>query len=130
MQRILIVDDELKICEMLGKFFRHLGFAVESTTSPIDALKQVEQQRPDLLLLDVRMSPLSGLEVLRRVRHIDPNLRVIMVTAIDDDEIAQEALALGAIDYVTKPLSLNTKWWAERFFGLPDTSAPPPAATN
>lgn len=124
MQRVLIVDDEVKICELMERFFRQLGFDVNSTTSPLEALEQVEQQRPDLLLLDVRMSPISGLEVLRRVKCIDSTLRVIMVTALDDAAIAQQALALGAIDYVTKPFSLNTEWWAERFFGLPDPPAP------
>ena len=119
MRRMLIVDDEPKICEFLKRFFERSGFNVETSTSPLEALERVKSARPDLLLLDVRMSPLSGLEVLKQVKALDPEIRVVMVSAVADEQIVREALRLGALDYVTKPLELDTRWWAERFFGFP-----------
>jgi len=119
MWQLLIVDDEEKICHFLGAFFQRCGFATQTTTSPLEALERIQAHQPDLVLLDVRMSPISGLEVLRRAKRFAPDLRVVMVSALDDPQVAHEAMALGAIDYVTKPFTLDAVWWAERFFGLP-----------
>lgn len=116
-RRMLIVDDEPGMCRFLERFFQQSGFHVETTTSPLEALHRIEAQHPDVLLLDVRMTPMSGLELLQKVRELAPTLHVIMVSAIEDEATAQEALGLGAIDYVTKPLTLDPQWWAERFFG-------------
>ncbi len=125
MQRILVVDDEIKICAFLEKFFQGRGFEVETTTSPVEALERIKVRRPDLVLLDVRMSPMSGLEVLRVARSLVPDLRVVMVSAIDDEQVVQEALSLGAVDYVTKPFMLDGRWWAERFFWSSPGTQPP-----
>lgn len=119
MQRVLVVDDELSVCAFLERFFQHCGFDVETTTSPTVALERIRQRRPDLVLLDVRMGPMSGLELLQKARAFAPDLRVVMVSGIGDEQTVREALSLGAMDYVTKPFNLDTQWWVERFFGLP-----------
>ncbi|MBI4341691.1 MAG: response regulator [Candidatus Omnitrophica bacterium] len=119
MRRMLIVDDEPGMCRFLSRFFQQTGFVVDATTSPEEALSRIATQRPDLLLLDVRLGGVSGLELLRTIRELTPGLRVVMVSALEDEATAQEALRLGAVDYVTKPLTLDPQWWAERFFGYP-----------
>ncbi len=119
MQRMLIVDDEPKICNFLGQFFQERGFTVETTTSPLEAVERASATSPEIMLVDIRMHPIDGLEVLRRVRASAPEVHVIIVSAYDEAEIAQQALQLGALDYVTKPLVLNPHWWAERFFWFP-----------
>ncbi len=71
-----------------------------------EALRRVKEDRPHLILLDVNMPRMSGLEVLQRVREIDQEVGVIMVTALHEEETGRQALTLGAFDYITKPLDL------------------------
>ncbi len=87
----------------------HLRGKYEVTTaeSGEEALKVLESARPELVLLDLRMPGMGGLEALRRIKALYPNQCVVMVTANDDRASAQEALALGAADYVKKPFDLD-----------------------
>ncbi|MBU0517856.1 response regulator [bacterium] len=105
--RILIVDDEEDICEMLTDFLSHNGYEVFLTTQGDRALKMVKEIRPHLMLLDIRLPELSGLEILQQVRLVDATIGVIMITGYNDIEIAQEALKAGASDFVTKPIELD-----------------------
>jgi DNA-binding NtrC family response regulator len=116
MKTVLIVDDERKICEMLSQFFTLKGFRAQTAQSGRDAMAQLERQRPDYLLLDIRMPDMSGLDVLRQVKARYPDLRVVMVSAHDDPEIVDEAFREGAADYVTKPIAFSDQAWARAFF--------------
>ena len=105
--RMLVVDDELRICDFLKGFFSAKGYEVFSATSGEEAITQVPNLRPHIVLLDVRMPGLSGLDTLSRIKAINPELKVIMVTALDDDTLMAEAKSRGAADYITKPFSFD-----------------------
>ena len=101
--RILIVDDEQSVREVLSEYFVEQGYSVETAEDGEKALALVQANAPDLVLLDVRMPGIDGLETLRRLRTIAPDLAVIMVTANEDVGLARDTLKLGALDYVAKP---------------------------
>ncbi|OLC30771.1 MAG: hypothetical protein AUH81_19175 [Candidatus Rokubacteria bacterium 13_1_40CM_4_69_5] len=105
--RILIVDDEQPVLDVLSEYFATQGYAVETASNGVDALAIVRRARPDLVLLDVRMPGMDGVEVLRRLRAADESLAVIMVTANEDVALARETLKIGAFDYVAKPFDFG-----------------------
>jgi len=107
MERILVVDDESAVCEMLKKFLTKKNYEVYTALNGEDALSVVKEERPHIVLLDIKMPKMDGIECLRQIREIDKEVGVIMITAVKDEEIGREALELGAFDYVTKPLSLD-----------------------
>jgi DNA-binding response OmpR family regulator len=101
--RLLIVDDEEPVVEVLSDYFTGQGYQVGTARNGTEALAAVRRTRPDLVMLDVRMPGIDGVEVLRRIRALDGALPVIMVTANEDVALARETLKLGAFDYVPKP---------------------------
>lgn len=105
--RMLIVDDEEPVREVLRDYFIEQGYAVIATADGEAALAAFARERPDVVLLDVRMPGLDGLQVLKRLRESDPDVAVIMVTANDDVAIARETLSVGAFDYVAKPFDFE-----------------------
>jgi len=107
MPRVLIVDDEPDSVDLLREFLAGKGYEVLTASNGEEALQKVKEERPHLILLDIRMPGMNGLEVLRQVREIDKEVGVIMVTAVNEDETGRQALELGAFDYITKPLDLK-----------------------
>jgi len=101
---ILIVDDEPIVRESLTKWFRQDGFRVEAAEHANAALKLMEKGPWDIIILDIKMPGMSGLELLKRLREIDRNAQIIMATAFASVESAVQALKDGAFDYVTKPI--------------------------
>jgi len=116
-RQMLIVDDQQDVCECLGQFFRSKGFVVSSAFSGEEALKQLHQEPPDVVLLDILLPGLSGIEVLKRIRVTHPNVRVLMVTALDETELRSQALRYGAAAYITKPFNFETDTWAAALAG-------------
>jgi DNA-binding response OmpR family regulator len=104
MARILSVDDEPKIVRLVADYLEAGGFEVATARSGDEALMRVRTQRPDLVVLDLGLPGLDGLEVTRDIRR-DGNLPIIMLTARDDETDRIIGLELGADDYVTKPFS-------------------------
>jgi DNA-binding response OmpR family regulator len=100
--RLLIVDDEKPVVEVLSEYFATQGHAVESAANGTEAIETFRRARPDLVLLDIRMPGMDGVQVLERLRAIAPT-PVIMVTANEDVALARRTLQLGAFDYVSKP---------------------------
>ena len=107
MTRLLLVDDEAEICDFLKSFFEDRDFEVQAALSGEEALRKVESFRPQVMLLDIKMGSVDGLTVLREVKTKYPRVKVIMVTALETTEKIEEALRLGADNYITKPLSLE-----------------------
>ncbi len=107
MPRVLVVDDEPDAVELLQEFLTAKGYEVLAASNGEDALRKVKEDRPHLILLDVRMPKMNGLEVLKQVRQIDHEVGVIMVTAVNEEETGRQALKLGAFDYITKPLDFK-----------------------
>jgi len=104
---VLVVDDEPDVRAVLAEFIRVKGYDVREADGGEDALIQVEESCPDLVLLDLGMPGLSGIETLRRLKAENPQAGVIVVSANQDQELAQKALATGAIDYVPKPVDFG-----------------------
>lgn len=107
MPRVLVVDDEPQVVELLQEFLAAKGYQVLTASDGEEALRKVKEERPHVVLLDVRMPKMNGLEVLKRVREIDHEVGVIMVTGVMEEETGRQALQLGAFDYITKPLDLK-----------------------
>jgi len=105
--RLLLVDDEAPVLDVLSEYFTTQGYAVETASNGPDALSAARHHRPDLVLLDIRMPGMDGVEVLKKIRDIDPTLAVIMVTANEDMALARETLKSGAFDYVAKPFDFR-----------------------
>ena len=105
--RVLVVDDELEVRLVLGEFLTGRGYDVTVAESGIAALAVLDKAAPDVVLLDVAMPELDGVETLKRIVALHPNLPVIMVTANADVEITSKLLALGASDYIPKPFDLD-----------------------
>ena len=104
---ILVVDDDPSQRELLGGFVRSLGFRVEEAESAEDALESISRQMPDMVLLDVRLPGISGIEALARIRKISGDLPVLLITAHADLRQAVAALKGGADDYLAKPIDLD-----------------------
>jgi DNA-binding response OmpR family regulator len=104
--RVLVVDDEPDIRETLTDLLAADGYEVSTAIDGADALSRVVEQRPDLVLLDVDMPRLRGVEALVAIRALSPTTQVIMMSGKADLEEAKRALAAGAFDYVTKPFDL------------------------
>jgi response regulator RpfG family c-di-GMP phosphodiesterase len=105
--RLLIVDDEDTIRLVLAKFLRTRGFEVATAESGDAALEALSNARFDLMLCDVRMPGLSGVEVVPAALEIDPDLGIVMLSAVNDAPTATEALASGVLDYLIKPIELQ-----------------------
>jgi len=106
MTRILIVDDEETIRLALRKFLRSRGYEVEIAASGEQALESLGRQPFSLMLCDVRMPGLTGVQVVPQARAIDGDLAIIMLTAVNDAATATEVLSSGATDYLMKPVEL------------------------
>ena len=102
--RILVVDDEPKIVQLVRDYLERAGFAVSTARDGNEALMRARQERPDLILLDLGLPGLDGLEVTRRLRR-DSGVPIIMLTARHEETDKVVGLELGADDYVTKPFS-------------------------
>jgi DNA-binding NtrC family response regulator len=105
-RRILIVDDEPLITEVLGEHFR-THHDVELAHNGGEALAAVLRERPDLVLLDINMPRMNGIEVLKDIKRIDDTIPVVMVTANEQIALAGEALKAGAFGYVPKPFDFR-----------------------
>jgi DNA-binding response OmpR family regulator len=104
MKSILVVDDEPKIVQLARDYLEHAGFGVVTARDGREALQAVRQHRPDLVVLDLGLPELDGLDVTRTLRR-DSNLPIVMLTARDDEIDKLLGLELGADDYLTKPFS-------------------------
>lgn len=105
--RVLVVDDERQVGEFLCDFLEARGFEVFYTDNGEEAIRIVKRARPHIALLDILMPGMSGLELLARIREIDPRVGNIMITALSEEELGRKSLRLGAVDYIVKPVDVN-----------------------
>ena len=103
----LVVDDDEDIRKILSKVAEKQGFRVQQACDGETAIRLQRELRPDLILLDVSMPGISGLDALREIRDFDPHVAVVVVSGAADAEIGEKALDLGAVNYVGKPFDVR-----------------------
>jgi len=103
---ILIVDDEKDLCTILSDSLSRDRYRVVTAFNGKMGLQLVKKEKPDLILLDIKMPGMDGIEVLRKIKRMKKEIVVIMFTAYGTLETARKAMKLGAYDYVTKPVDL------------------------
>ena len=104
---ILIVDDEHEFLELMSNRLQKRGFTVVGAHNGEEALELVRQQSFDAMVLDVKMPGIDGIEVLRRVKQMKPELPVVMLTGHASVEAAMTGVETGAVDYLLKPVPIN-----------------------
>lgn len=105
--KILVVDDDVAHLNMLRIVLKSLGHTVETATDGGDAVRMAKEKPCDLILMDVRMTNVDGIEALRQIKEFNPAIPVIIMTAYSSVDTAVEAMKLGAYDYLTKPLNFE-----------------------
>lgn len=105
--KILVVDDDTDIVVLLSSFLAEEGFKVYTATKPQQALEHVQNFPIDLAIIDIALPEMNGVELLRKMKEIRPNIEAIMITAYKDAEKVVEAFRLGAFDCIFKPFDLK-----------------------
>ncbi len=106
-REILVIDDDPEICHLLSDMLKKDGHRVNCAYNGSEALKIMAKERPSLILCDVKMSPVNGIEVLQEVKKIDEELPVIMISGSGTHDKVVKALDLGALDFIAKPFRLS-----------------------
>ena len=107
MPKILIVDDDKSICELLRDIFKKEGYTIEEAISGNEAFLMFKSTNPDLVLLDVSMPGMNGIELLKKIREINRKVFVVVISAHEDAVLIKEAFELGAYDYIRKPFNVD-----------------------
>lgn len=107
MVKVLVVDDELDFCSSLGEALTREGYEVIVANSGFEAIEKVKAEKPQLILLDIRMPQMDGLQALERIRCIDREAVITMVTVVKDPDVQKKSMKLGAVNYITKPLDIE-----------------------
>lgn len=105
--RILVVDDDLEMCGLLAEVLREEGFRVSATGDSLEALTLLKREEFDLLITDLKMKGLKGLDLLEEAKKVAPTTPVIIITAFGTVESAIKAMKMGAYDYITKPFQMD-----------------------
>ena len=103
-QKVLVADDEAQIRNILSIYLKKAGFEVVEAADGAEALVKVQSDKPDIIVLDIMMPVMDGLEVCKQVRKIS-DIPIIMLTAKDEDDDRILGLEIGADDYITKPFN-------------------------
>ena len=107
MVKLLIVDDDLPTADFLNRYLGKRDYEIFIANDGEKALSIVKEKQPNIVLLDIKMPGTSGMTVLQKIKEIDKNAKVIMMTAVKDESMIELAREYGASDYITKPFSLE-----------------------
>lgn len=106
-KKILIVDDQFGIRVLLQEVLQREGYAIFQAPNGPTALELVRTENPDLVLLDMKIPGMDGLEILRNIRKLELDTKVIMMTAYGELDLIQEAMEMGALAHFTKPFDID-----------------------
>jgi len=106
-EKVLLVDDEKEFIEALSERMKNRGMDVSATTSPVEALKMAEEEAYDVIILDLKMPEMDGIEVLAALKEKNPELQVILLTGHATVQKGIEAMKLGAMDFLEKPFDIK-----------------------
>ncbi len=107
MVKLLIVDDDIPTADFLSRYLGKRDYEIFIANDGESALSIVKEKQPNIVLLDIKMPGTSGMTVLQKIKEIDKNAKVIMMTAVKDESMIELAREYGASDYITKPFSLE-----------------------
>ena len=105
--RVMVLDDELIVCERLSSTLEKSNIEVETFTRPNEAIKRIAEEFFPVLITDLKMKELDGIEILKVVQKISSQTKVIIITGFATVEKAKEALKIGAYDFIAKPFKLS-----------------------
>jgi two-component system response regulator (stage 0 sporulation protein F) len=105
--KVLIVDDQFGIRILLNEVLQKEGYETYQASNGIQALENVTNHSPDLVLLDMKIPGMDGIEILKRMKKLDQNIRVIIMTAYGELDMIQEAKDLGALTHFAKPFDID-----------------------
>jgi len=105
--KILVVDDEEEICALTKSFLGKRNYNVLTASNEKEALETIKKEHPQLVLLDILLGSTSGLDLLPKIKELDKNIKVVMLTAVEDEETILKAKSQGADDYISKPFTAS-----------------------
>jgi signal transduction histidine kinase len=107
-RKILIVDDNAEFAGMLSRFLEHQGFRIAIAETGYKAVEKVQSDRQDLILLDLKLPDVTGMEVLKRLKEIDEDVAIIVITGYGGEQVAVDFMKAGAMDFLSKPIETDT----------------------
>ena len=107
MARILVVDDEIAIVDILKSFLEDKEHKVYTAYDGVEAVKLAKKERPHIILLDIYLPKMDGIQVLQAIRKFDETIGIIIMTGFREKDVAQKAIELGAFDYINKPFDFD-----------------------
>lgn len=105
--KILVIDDEKDVGNIFKKALALEGYTVLTALDGVNGLRIIKEKKPDIILLDLKLPKMDGIEVLRRIKKIDENIVVVIITGYGTMDTARRAMKFGAFDYITKPIDLE-----------------------
>jgi DNA-binding response OmpR family regulator len=109
--RILVVDDDGDACELIATVLKQAGYAVEVAVDGFEALAIVAAKRPDLVLTDLQMPGMNGIDLIHRIRAVDSTVPVVLTTGTETKDLCTAATAYGAMACLEKPINLDELLW-------------------
>ena len=106
-KKILLVDDDELILDFFGPFLKRMGFFPLKAAKGGDAVEIYKKENPGLVFLDISLPDKEGLEVLKEIKSINPQAKVVMLSGLDNSRAREEAEKLGALDYIYKPVTID-----------------------
>jgi len=107
MVRVMIIEDDEEMRSLLKDFFEEEGFETDSVNNGVDALEKLSEDHFDLVITDIRMPGLTGLDILPTIRKLKPETPIIVMTAYGSDDVRRRSLERGATIYLEKPIHLS-----------------------
>lgn len=107
-KKIIMIDDELHICQMVTQFLTDVGYAASYAVTGPEGLALIKKEIPDLVLLDIGIPGMNGVEIMREIHERQPLLAVVILTGQKDAETVKKMIEYGACEYLTKPINLET----------------------
>ena len=109
MKKILVIDDDLNIQEILENVLSELGYKIDLASDGSQALKRINQDKPDLIIMDIRLPDIDGISLCRQIRQLKETseMPILMLTALSDLTTYHDAKLFGAVDYIVKPFDLD-----------------------
>jgi len=105
--KVLIVDDESNVCDFLSEYLEYKGFIPEIALSGAEAIQKIGNNDYDIVLLDLIMPEMNGFEVIEWIKQNKKNLPIIVLSGVKDQNVANDALKSGAVDFIPKPIDLD-----------------------